>query len=122
MANSKALDKLVSKTLASNNGELRRRKIGRTEKRLRKQQRAEIREEKLKNDQKPLKPRKAAKKQPTAEETEIENLKNEIVKELGTSDPYVKRQFRATVPTWEGLTPGLAPLGYDPDESDEDPY
>lgn len=61
----------------------------------------------------------------SAEATEIANLKNDIVRELETKATYVKRQYKANVPlTWEGLTPGLAPVGYDPDESDsdEDPY
>lgn len=61
----------------------------------------------------------------SAEATEIENLKNEIAKELESKATYVKRQYKADVPmSWEGLTPGLAPVGYDPDESDsdEDPY
>lgn len=56
---------------------------------------------------------------------EIQALREDIAKDIDTKATYVKRQYRADVPAgWEGLTPGLAPVGYNPDESDsdEDPY
>lgn len=69
--------------------------------------------------------KKPVKPQPkdTPENKEIEELKREISKELKTQPTYTKRQYRLQ-PTFEGLTPGLAPVGYDPDESDseDEPY
>lgn len=58
-------------------------------------------------------------------DNEIQALREDIAKDIDTKATYVKRQYRADVPAgWEGLTPGLAPVGYNPDESDsdEDPY
>lgn len=55
---------------------------------------------------------------------EIRKLKYEISLELDAAEPVYTKRARREQPMYdfEGLTPGLAPIGYDPDESDAEPF
>ena len=106
-----ALKKLVERNLTGvSKQELKRRK------RIQKSKRAQTQ------------PWKATEDIPITEEyeetEEMKKLKLEIAKELDTKQPTFVKRTRRVEPEYnfEGLTPGLAPIGYDPDESDEDPF
>lgn len=85
-------------------------------------------------NKKELKKRKRASKPPSdsareplepyEERDEIKSLKKELGRSLLAAQPAYTKRARMVHPeySFEGLTPGLAPVGYDPDESDEDPF
>ncbi|PRT55868.1 hypothetical protein B9G98_03488 [Wickerhamiella sorbophila] len=54
---------------------------------------------------------------------EIDELKQEILKSMNKKTVYVKRSRKKHEFSFPGVTPGLAPVDYNPDESDDDePY
>lgn len=127
-AKSAALQRLMERNFSENsaNGTSISKKKSKAEKKAIQKRREEIR--KLKESRSNAKSTKSkTPKQPKNSEIEdeIQALREDIAKDIDNKATYVKRQYRADVPAgWEGLTPGLAPVGYDPDESDsdEDPY
>ena len=117
----KALERLLERTLDSN-------KIKKDTKSQRKQKKKNV--AKIMAAKEAADPERAAKlaaKQKKknlkalTEDSDAEMLKKEILKSLSERVTYVKKVRKQH--SFPGLTPGLAPVGYDPDESDEDePY
>lgn len=119
----KALDRLISRTL-QNDGP---KKQSRGQRKAKKKHAAKVIAEKAAADPRTeiaLTNRRRETNLALLESAEsIEELKADILKSLNKKTVYVKRTRQKHEYSFPGLTPGLAPVDYNPDESDADePY
>lgn len=120
---SKALDRLIARTL-KNDGV---KKESRGQRKAKKKHAQTVRAQKAAADPQTEITKAAQRRIKNLEllddNEEIDELKAEILKSMNKKVVYTKRVRQKHEYSFPGLTPGLAPVDYNPDESDDDePY
>lgn len=135
------MDRTLNSSKGSADKPLKRQKISKAEKKTRQRRREEIKQqransvrdsqnEEIRNQS--IERLNQLRALTAEQQAEIERIQNTIANELVESVTYAKQQLQKDYddeesdselpPNWKGLTPGLAPVGYEPDSSDDEPY